>query len=195
MDNCIFAPFCTLPICDKACPSLVETSYLFERNGCSLKGNVPGSSAKDILKVQRILHADNKLKITIADDTSTLANLLTYCGICENWQGNRLHCNVYHLKYSAYLDSVQRSWGLKDIPESLEYTQIWINTAKILIISNLDFVKFQDFQSQTLLNIIHDRMSNGLTTIVVSPKLSTLVGSGMFFNRIKAMFEEAVITV
>lgn len=36
MNNCIFTAHCTETICDKACPILVETSYLLERNGLSL---------------------------------------------------------------------------------------------------------------------------------------------------------------
>lgn len=192
--NCLFSAQCTNPICDNACPAYVETDYLLERNKCSIQSGITSSSVADIEKMQKVLHADKKFRVLISDNTAGISNLLTYCAICENWQGNRLHCNVYHLRFSSHLEALQRSWGLKEMPESLEYEQIWLSTAKILIISNIDFIKFQDFQSQTLLNIIHDRTANGLDTILVSPKISTLVGTGMFFSRIKSMLEEGVIS-
>lgn len=135
----------------------------------------------------------DKLNTVITDNTISVSNLLTYCSICENWQGNRLHCNVYHLKFSNYIDSIQQSWSAKDTSEQLEYEQIWISTAKVLIISNLDYVQFKDFQAQTLLNIIHNRMNTGLTTIVVCPKINTLVGNGMFFQKLLSMLREAVV--
>ena len=122
----------------------------------------------------------------ITDDTISTSTLITYCAICENWQGNRLHCNVYHLRFSNYIESVQQSWSVRDVPEQLEYEQIWI--------SSLDFVQFKNFQSQTLLNIIHNRMNSGLTTIIVCPKLNTLVGSELFFQKLQSVIRGAVIT-
>ena len=195
MSECLFSDFCTESLCDRACPNLVESSYLLERNGLKADSAVRSSSQADVDNaLSQLEKSENEFKVIVSDNTAATANLLTYCAICKYWQGNRLHCNVYHLRFSNHIDSLQRSWGLKEVPEALEYEQIWIASAKLLIISNIDFVKFQDFQSQTLLNIIHSRMVNGLTTIVVSPKIQTLVGSGMFFSRIKEMFGKAVLS-
>lgn len=194
MKDCIFSAHCMADICDKACPSLVETSYLLERNGIGIDNSVFHTDHESISRAVSQLHnAKGKVNTIISDNTISQSTLLTYCAICENWQGNRLHCNVYHLKFSNHLDSIQQSWSAKDTPEQLEYEQIWISTAKILIISNLDYVQFKDFQAQTLLNIIHNRMNNNLTTIVVCPKLSTLIGSGPFFQRLTSMLGEAVM--
>lgn len=194
MKNCIFNAHCTEPICDKACPVLVESSYLLERNELALDNPVFNASPKDINKVLKIIHSKpNGLCTVISDNTIYMSNLLTYCAICENWQGNRLHCNVYHLKFSNYIDAIQHSWSVKDTPEHLEYEQIWINSAKVLIISNLDFVQFKDFQAQTLLNIIHNRANSQLLTIIVCPKLQSLVGSGLFYKRLQSMLEEVIV--
>lgn len=142
-----------------------------------------------------LLHKSyGKLSAIITDDTISTSTLITYCAICENWQGNRLHCNVYHLRFSNYIESVQQSWSVRDVPEQLEYEQIWISTAKVLIVSSLDFVQFKNFQSQTLLNMIHNRMNSGLTTIIVCPKLNTLVGSELFFQKLQSVIRGAVIT-
>ncbi len=194
MSECIFNAHCTEFLCDNACPVLVETSYLLERNGISISNPVFNTSPKELRNASSILQkSTGKLSTVISDDTISMSNIITYCAICENWQGNRLHCNVYHLKFSNHIDSIQQSWSLKNTPEQLEYEQIWVSTAKILIISNLDFVQFKDFQAQTLLNIIHNRMNNGQTTIVVCPKIQTLIGSGMFYSRLQSMLGEAVI--
>ena len=194
MNDCIFSPHCTEFVCDKSCPILVETSYLLERNGITTNNGVFNTPPNDISDALDILHSvNNNLGVVISDNTISQSNLLTYCAICENWQGNRLHCTVYHLKFSNHLDLIQRSWSSKDVPEILEYEQIWSSTAKILIISNLDYVQFKDFQAQTLLNIIHNRNNNGLTTIVVTPKIQTLIGTGLFFGRLQEILGKAVV--
>lgn len=195
MNGCIFAPHCTELVCDKACPIYVETSYLLERNGITFDSPVFNASPKSISKALSVINEHSgKLSTIISDNTIDASNLITYCAICENWKGNRLHCNVYHLKFSNHLESIQRSWSSKSEDESLEYEQIWVNTAKVLIISNIDYVQFKDFPAQTLLNLIHNRMNNNLTTIVVSPKIQTLVGSGVFFSKLQSMLRGAVIT-
>ena len=194
MKDCIFSAHCMADMCDKACPTLVETSYLLERNGISAENSVFNTSPKVLTKVVSQIHAaKGKVCTIISDNTIATSTLITYCAICENWQGNRLHCNVYHLRLSNHMDSIQQSWSTKDTPEQLEYEQIWLSSAKTLIISNLDYVQFKDFQAQTLLNIIHNRMNNNLTTIIVCPKLSTLIGSGPFFQRLTSMLGEAVL--
>lgn len=191
MKNCIFSSSCSEEICDNACPAFVETTYLMERNGIKISQPVLHISPKNRDKTYKFLdEVQGTLHTVITSDTIDTSTLITYCAICKNWHGNRLHCDVYHLKFSNHIDSIQQSWAVKDTPESLEYEQIWIARAKILIISNLDFVQFKDFQAQTLLNIIHNRMNEGLTTIVVCPNLGNLVGSGVFFQRLISMFRE-----
>lgn len=197
MNNCIFSPHCTEYVCDKSCPILAEISYLMERNHISMNSPVLKSPKKDILKANEILDKtasfENNFSVVVSPDTISTSNLLTYCAICKNWKGNRLHCDVYSLKFSNYVDAIQKSWSTKTTSESLQYEQIWINTSKVLIISSIDFVQFKEFQTQTLLNLIHERMENNLTTIIVSPKLSSLVGYGQFFNHMQSMFGRAVI--
>ena len=191
MNNCIFSAHCTEPLCDKSCPIFTETSYLLERNGLGITSHVFNTDSENIVKATSILSkADGSFKVVVADETTNVANILTYCSICQNWQGSRLHCNVYNLKFSSHIDAIQKSWNLKNAPESLEYEQIWCQTAKVLIISNIDFVQFKDFQTQTLLNMIHSRKGEGLTTIIVSPDTSSLIGSGSFYHRMKLMLEQ-----
>lgn len=196
MDNCIFTAHCTEELCDKSCPVLAEVSYLLERNDINMNNPVFQSSAKDIANAQKHLHRDSKLLTVTIDDTSDsidVSNLFTYVAICENWQGSRLNCSVYHLKLSKHLDAIQNSWSVKNSPENLEYQQIWINKAKILIISHLDYIHFKDFQSQTLLNIIHNRMDNNLKTIVITPPPKELGHQdSVFFTKLQNLLDKVV---
>ena len=180
--------------CDNACPILAETSYLLERNHILPDSSVFNAPQKSIDAALSIIHKSSKrLGVLETDSTISSSNLITYCAICENWYGNRLHCSVYHLQFSSYLENLQKSWSAKNPIESLEYEQIWLSSAKVLVISNLDYVQFKDFQAQTLLNILHNRENSGLTTIIVTPKINTLIGSGLFFSRLQSIMKGAVV--
>ena len=69
------------------------------------------------------------------------------------------------------------------------------NSAKLLIISNLDYVNFGDFESQTLLTLLQDRERKDVTTILVSPPPNQLVGkpTSLFFKSLRSKLSEAVI--
>lgn len=122
--------------------------------------------------------------------TTFVADLLTYCGICQTWKGSQLHCVTYNLKFSQYIDAVQKSWNSGGQTSDAEYMRMWAESAKILIISNIDFINFKDFQCQQLLTLLQSRVSSELTTIVVSPPISNLVGDGPFFARLCDMLKK-----
>lgn len=192
MDNCIFSGHCINMRCDKSCPALVETSYLLDRNGISISNDVFHSSEEDLQAANKLI-TDNqgKLKVYISKNTITSATLLTYVGICQNWRGSRLHCTVYNLKFFQYLEAIKKSWN-SGSSDNLEYTKIWASTSKLLIVSNIDFVNFKNFECQTLLELIQSRLSNPeLTTIIVSPQLSALVGEGSFFSALMEILKKA----
>lgn len=178
MHNCIFTPHCIEPICDRSCPVLVETSYLLERNNIDIDSEVFRASDSEISKMVYVLDKFNgKSGGYVVPDTVKFSELLTYVAICKNWKGSKLHCTVYNLKFSKYLDELKQSWSLKSESESLEYMKIWSESSKVLIISNFDYVNFGDFESQTLLNLIQSRSLNKLTTILVSPEPRQLVST------------------
>ena len=181
-------------MCDNSCPVLVETSYLLERNGISMNSPVFKSPSASIDKALDILkQVQGKMGVVVTGNTVSTSELITYCAICQNWQGSRLHCSVYNLRYSKFIEDIKKSWSAKSESEELEYTRIWSNSAKVLVISNIDYVNFGDFESQTLLNLLQTREVAGLSTIIISPKLDMLVGKGMFFARFQKILSEAVI--
>lgn len=186
MNNCMFSGHCIKTSCDQSCPALVESSFLLEQNGININSNVFYADPALISKYSKVVEdSEGKLQTIIAKNTNAIAELITYCGICKYWHGSRLHTAVYNLKLSQYLESVQNSWTNASNLDDLEYQKIWVSKAKLLIVSNIDFVSFKDFQCQTLLSLLQSRDKPGMGTIIVSPPTQSLVGSGLFFNRLQ----------
>ena len=186
MNKCIFSGHCIKSTCDQSCPAFVESSFLLEQNGISINSNVFHTDATVLSKYNKIIeNSEGKLQTVIAKNTNSISELLTYCGICKYWKGSRLHTVVYNLKLSQYLEGIQNSWSNTSNLDDLEYQKIWVSKAKLLIISNIDYVNFKDFQCQTLLSLLQTRDKPEFGTIIVSPQTQTLVGSGLFFNRLQ----------
>lgn len=193
---CPFSGHCIKPECTTACPDYGEIAYLLERNEIPPNSTVYNRSQKVISDAKHVLdQAKDKLVYISSVHVKETSDLLTYLAICDKWQGSCFHCCVYHLDFYRYLERVQRSWGLQSRPDELEYEQIWLETAELLVISNFDFIQFKDFQAQTMLNIIGNRSNRGHTTILVGPDIRALVGANnsMFFSRMKDMMGKAVI--
>lgn len=191
MFNCIFTPHCTEAFCDKSCPILVETSYLLERNKIDMHSDVFKKLYSNVAPLMRDLSkSESGVQTFIANskDSVAVSELITYCEICKNWKGSRLHCSVYNLRYSKFLEDSKKSWNSKEEPEDLQYTRIWMDSCKVLVVSHMDYVRFGDFETQTLLNIIQSRQSSEKKTIIVTPGVDRLVTSGSG-NGINVFFE------
>ena len=133
-----------------SCPTLAETTYLLDRNHISMSSDVFNAPVDKVNAYSKLIEqVQGNQHTLITNDTVRAAELLTYCSICQNWKGSRLHCTVYNLKFSQYVESIQNSWSSKVETEQLEYMKIWASSAKVLIISNIDYVNFRDFQCQT----------------------------------------------
>lgn len=192
MQNCIFSGHCSKQVCDKSCPTLAETTYLLERNNIAMNSDVFHADVKQLMKYSSMLEScEGKLKTVISKNTVQDADLITYCSICKNWKGSRLHCTVYNLKYSQYIEMMKKSWSAKSETSELEYMRIFSASAKVLIISNIDYVHFRDFECQTLLTLLQSRAGSEFTTIIVSPPISSLVGDSPFFGRLTEVIKEA----
>lgn len=186
MNKCMFSGHCIKSSCDQSCPAFVESSFLLEQNDIGINSNVFHTDPALITKYNKIIeNSEGKLQTVIAKNTNSVAELLAYCGVCKYWKGSRLHTIVYNLKLSQYLEGIQNSWSTTSNLDDLEYQKIWISKAKLLIISNIDYVNFKDFQCQTLLSLLQSREKPEFGTIIVSPQTQSLVGSGLFFNRLQ----------
>lgn len=191
--DCPFKQFCRKTTCSNICPDYIEIQYLLERNNLDRDMSIYTRSLKAIQEASEWLTAASETyKVVISDDTAETASRLTYVAICDHWKGNTLHCSVYHLNFTDYLNKLQQSWNGASSDE-LDYINIFIDKAKVLIISNFDYIQFKDFQAQTLLNMFTNRKVNHQSTIIVSPRISSLVGSGPFFTRLKEILGKDVL--
>lgn len=194
MHNCIFSGHCIKSCCDQSCPALAESSHLLNQNGIGLNSNVFHTESNILARYNRIIeNSDGRLQTVVANNTNQAAELLAYCGICKYWKGSRLHTVVYSLKLSQYLESIQNSWSRASNTDDLEYQDIWIKKAKLLIISNMDYVNFKDFQCQTLLSLLQSRDKPEFGTIIVTPNPKSLVGGGLFFTRLQDMLGRTIV--
>ena len=191
MYNCIYSGHCVEDgECSVSCPILAQTSYLLERNNISMNNPVFKLSQTDMNMYADLLASCSGKLATVTVKSGVMTNLaadaLTYCAVCENWKGSQLHCVVYNLKFAQYLEEMTKGWSpYNNSSDTLaEYMKIWATKAKVLIVSNIDFVNFKEFQSQTLLSLLQARVNSDNTTIIVSPPISSLVGEGQFFGRL-----------
>lgn len=192
MNDCIFSAHCVEDHCDEACPIYAETSYLLERNGININSPVFQSNPKQIATTLNTL--DNylgKFRVVTSKNTVNTSDLITYCAICKNWRGSQLHCTVYNLKYNKYWKQTTQGWGKNDADaDELNYMKIWSSTAKVLIISGIDYINFGNYESAELLSIIQARQNPEYTTILVSPPLTELVGKDTRFEQLKRLMKD-----
>ena len=195
MHNCIFTGHCIKAVCDQSCPDLITANYLLERNDISMNSRVFNTNTALLKKYANTLDRCEGRLITITStDTNTTSDMITYCGICANWKNSRLHTVVYNLRLSQYLDNLSSSWN-NTPSDDFEYQKIWVANAKVLVISNIDYINFREFQCQTLLSLLQSRDKPGLTTVIVTPPLSALVGSGQFFAKLQEVLNKTIVKV
>jgi len=196
MNNCIFTGHCIKGVCDQSCPDLITANYLLERNNFNMNSRIFNTNTTLLNKYSDMLtNCEGRLVTIISNDTNATSDMITYAGICKHWKNSRLHTVVYNLKLSQYLESMQSSWSTKTTSDDFEYQKIWSSGAKILIISNIDYVNFKEFQCQTLLSLLQSRDKPEFTTIIVSPPITALVGNGQFFARLQEIMHKTLVTV
>lgn len=193
VSRCIYAPFCIQHDCKVVCPTYNQIDYLLDQNGISPPDSV-FSAPEEVYQVAdkilsdcqgkfRVVETDKKdLGKYINAHQNEFTKVLTYCSICNNWKGSKYSMVVYNLKFSKYVERIRASWTMSGEPDDLQYMRIWANSAKVLIISNVDYVSFGDVECQSLLQLVQDREEQGKTTIVICKKLENLVGRSSFFK-------------
>lgn len=194
MIDCIFTSYCAEVDCDKACPIFAQLSYLLDRNDIHVDNRIFKKHGEPVRICLDILDRYDK-ELAVIQNANVLmsSDLFAYCSICSNWKGSRLSCSTYTLSFSTYLDKLRNSWKSGNAGDSLEYMSIWVQTSKTLIINSLDYVKFKDFECQTLLNLIQSRQRNNRTTILILTKVDDLLGEGVFFDKLKKILSKAVV--
>ena len=196
MYNCSLSAFCTKTYCDKSCPALAESSYLLERNNIEITNPVFRVNESSVLKVFSVLEQNEGQLITWESpgNPEGSADVFTYCAICKHWNGSKLHCSVYHLNFSRYIELIKKSWSTNSEPEELEYMKIWIEKSTVLVISGFRYMRFNDFECQTMLNLLDNRRNKMRTTVVVAASVDSISGnSADFLLRLKEILRGAVV--
>lgn len=193
MRDCIFTGHCSELYCDKSCPIYAQVSYLMNLNHLDVTNSATRKTGKPIAVCSHILDSyAGKLIVIENDNIKAAADLFTYCAICKNWPGSCLNATVYSMNVSKYLEDIKRSWSVKCESDALQYSRIWSEASKILILSNMDYISFKkDFEAQTILSLIQDRESQSKTTVIVVKKVSELIGSGPFYDKMRKILEKA----
>ncbi len=193
MYDCIYTPHCTRFTCDLACSKRAEISYWMERCRINMDNPVLNSDDKSIERCINLVESSLGKVLSIScKDTAQSGDLISYVAICLHGTGIAFTDGIYRLNFSEYIEEIKRSWQTKCEPDSLEYMRIWADTERYLIINGLDYIKFGDFESQTLLQIIQSRRSPKKATIILCPESQQLVGSSnsAFFSILMDKLEE-----
>lgn len=193
--DCVFDSFCTRSICDRSCPQWAQMDYLMMRNSLTSSSR-PFMMKTDALRkyVEAYERCEGVTGVLETSDTVRCAETMSYVAVCNAWSGSAMRVRAYHLLYSKYIQNVQDSWSGRKSDE-LEYTEIWAKSSNVLVVSDLDYVNFKDFQSQVLLQLLQDREREGKTTIVVSPRIDYLAGSGQLYSLLVSKLKRNSFTV
>lgn len=191
--------------CGESCPVWAVTEFLLRKNRL-LNTNIMSKLNRSIIKtcenvVDAAMTSGDAFVTYIPQSMSCneAANFITYYGICINWRGSAFSTVVYNLNFSNYIAEDKKRWNVKtsddqytefDYIRSIIEGKVEGKSTNLLIISGLDYVKFKDYVCEQLFEIINYRQSNHLPLIIVSPKLSDIVGEGSFFGRLTSVLKE-----
>lgn len=194
MIDCIYGANCICKQCDLACPAHAEIKYWLDRCGIDIENNVYRTDASTLDSVRHIVESStNRLNSMRVKDTLKASDLFCYCAICLYGRGNAFNGGVYNLNFHKYIDEIKKSWTNRYESEWLEYARLWNLSSDYLIISHLDYINFNDFESQTLLTLFQERNKSNKTTFVLLPKGIKLVGKGQFYKYLLDKLEEVEI--
>lgn len=189
--QCIFGSFCSRYYCDMSCVKNTISQILLEKSDIKLTNNVYKISQWPKMKSWKFLNDYmGKISVIESKDTVSSADTFVYSAICNMCEGHGTAVTVYHLKYSQYIQKLKNSWNT-GVDSYLREIQAHISSAKYLVISSLDYVYYNDFESQTLLNILQDRTNPELSTVLIVSNVSNLSGKGAFLSVLKSKMKEA----
>lgn len=199
MLKCPYNSNCSKLGCDLSCAHFSETLHWIDRANLQVKSGVFTCSLKDCETAHKIVEqAINDLgtnsqyahlSVTQTDNPQYTAECLAYYIIFRYCRGIGFYNGIYKLNLLDYIDRIKASWSTREPSDRLENIKIWIKSSKYLIITNLDLIRFGDFESQTLLSILQDRYGDDNVTIIcLSKGQYGLVGKpdSLFFARLKS---------
>lgn len=186
MHDCIYTSLCDKQNCDRSCARNAEISFWMERCNIEMRNNILKNTS-EFTKYRQIIESSlGTVKVVSAKDTVKSGDFLSYVAICLHGVGVAFSNGIFKLNFSEYIEALKNSWNSRYESESLEYMRIWLRSERYVIINGMDYVRFGDFESQTLLQIMQSRRSENQATILVIPGIDQLVGAptSVFFTRL-----------
>lgn len=195
---CPFSSQCERAFCDYSCGKNVLFDVMMKKS--EIKPQDVGAISvklRDKVKQDLAKFKGSTIYITANRGSKMLGDIYAWLAACKLCPYYGSDVTVYHLKYSKYLEQLRQSWATKYEPEELIEARCFINTARVLVVSSLEYVQYKDFESQTLFSLLGERSYNrDFTTIVIGPDINTWLGPhitrSQFANRLGIMLEEAV---
>lgn len=195
---CPFSSQCERAFCDYSCGKNVLFDVMMKKS--EIKPQDVGAISvklRDKVKQDLTKFKGSTIYITANRGNKMLGDIYAWLAACKLCPYYGSDVTVYHLKYSKYLEQLRQSWATKYEPEELIEARCFINTARVLIVSSLEYVQYKDFESQTLFSLLGERSYNrDFTTIVIGPEINTWLGlhitRSQFANRLGIMLEDAV---
>ena len=195
---CPFSSQCERAFCDYSCGKNVLFDVMMKKS--EIKPQDVGAISvklRDKVKQDLAKFKGSTIYITANRGNKMLGDIYAWLAACKLCPYYGSDVTVYHLKYSKYLEQLRQSWATKYEPEELIEARCFISTARVLIVSSLEYVQYKDFESQTLFSLLGERSYNrDFTTIVIGPDINTWLGPhitrSQFANRLGIMLEEAV---
>lgn len=192
MKQCLCTSHCTRNYCDLACPENAEVKFWLKRNDLWPPNITKTSFTK--LELARKYVESNLFKTSYmkAKNPMETADIVTYVCICLYGKKTAFTSGVFNLDFAEYIDLTKDSWTSKSKSEKLQFMETWSHTSNQLIVSNIEYMKFSDFESQTLLRLIRERDTDGKTTFIIGSK-EEIIGYGPFFTRLQSVIKEATV--
>lgn len=195
---CPFSSQCERAFCDYSCGKNVLFDVMMKKS--EIKPQDVGAISvklRDKVKQDLAKFKGSTIYITANRGSKMLGDIYAWLAACKLCPYYGSDVTVYHLKYSKYLEQLRQSWATKYEPEELIEARCFINTARVLVVSSLEYIQYKDFESQTLFSLLGERSYNrDFTTIVIGPEINTWLGPhitrSQFANRLGIMLEEAV---
>lgn len=187
--DCKFIESCTRDWCDYSCGIDDNYDVMYER--CNISGIELKYKQEDLIRDwNTIVNSDGVICIQSKDISNKVKEIVYTC-ICRYIKA-KMGPHVVHVSYSTYVQQIKDSWS-QGVSDKLQRLQNNINNVEILVISGLDYCIFNDFESQTILNLIESRKMENKYTVIVLKDISQLSGKGLFLVPLKNQLKEVLV--
>lgn len=166
---CPFAAACDSPRCDYSCnrTSTLEAMIRHSEIDPNRLGKVSPEAISMIESYMQKFSGRTGM-VLCNKDSKWLADLYSWVAICKLSRYYGSDIAVFHLNFNQYVQNIRSgNWGRGE-SERMSLMRYFIRTARVLVISGLEYIQWYDTESQTLLQVIGDRERNSnFSTVIV----------------------------